>query len=51
MLDKLYEVVALRNENIDTCIENSVESHYMALAAEESRVNGGALVEISKYRA
>ncbi len=51
MLDKLYEVIALRNENIDTCIENSVESHYMALAAEESRVKGGQLVEISKYRA
>jgi predicted dehydrogenase len=51
MIDKLYEVVALRNENIDTCIENSVESHYMSLAAEESRVNGGILVEIGKYRA
>ena len=51
MIDKLYEVVALKNENIDTCIENSVESHYMSLAAEESRVNGGKLVEISKYRA
>ena len=51
MIDKLYEVIAQKNENVDTCIENSVESHYMALAAEESRVKGGQLVFIEKYRA
>ncbi len=50
MLDKLYEVLAEGNDAVDTAIENSVESHYMALAAEESRVKGGQLVEVSKYR-
>ena len=50
MLDKLYEVIAEDNNAADTSIENSVESHYMALAAEESRVNGGQVVLISKYR-
>jgi len=50
MLDKLYEVIAEGNNAVDTSIENSIESHYMALAAEESRLNGGALVLINKYR-
>ena len=50
MIDKLYEVIAEGNDAVDTSIENSVESHYMALAAEESRVNGGQVVLISKYR-
>lgn len=51
MIDKLYEVIAQKSKNVDTCMENSVESHYMALAAEESRVKGGQLVFIEKYRA
>lgn len=50
MIDKLYEIIANKDESVDTCIANSVESHYMALAAEESRVNGGQLVFIEKYR-
>lgn len=33
-----------------TSVEHSVESHYCALAAEESRLNGGQLVELDKYR-
>lgn len=31
-------------------IEESVESHYMSSAAEESRVNNGKIIEISSYR-
>lgn len=50
MIDKLYEILAEGNEQIDTSIENSVESHYMAIAAEASRVAGGALVEVAPYR-
>ncbi len=50
MLDKLYEVVAEGNTAVNTSIENSVESHYMALAAEESRLAGGKLVSLEKYR-
>lgn len=33
-----------------TTVEQSVESHYCALAAEESRVNGGSVVTLDKYR-
>jgi len=50
MLDKLYDVFVLNDTNVDTSIENSVESHYMALAAEESRLLGGELINLSKYR-
>lgn len=50
MIDKLYEVMTDGNELVDTSIENSVESHYMAIAAEDSRLAGGALTDVSKYR-
>lgn len=33
-----------------TSLDQSVESHYCALAAEESRVNGGKVVYLDKYR-
>lgn len=33
-----------------TSIEHSVESHYCALAAEASRLNKGAVVELQNYR-
>ena len=33
-----------------TSLEKSMESHYCALAAEESRVNGGKVVELDVYR-
>ena len=32
-----------------TTISRSVESHYICLAAEESRVNGGKLVSIDEF--
>lgn len=50
MIDELYEIMTGRNAEIATSIDESIESHYMALAAEESRLNGGALVEIAKLR-
>lgn len=50
MIDKLYEILAEGNKQVDTSIENSVESHYMAIAAEASRLAGGALVELAPYR-
>lgn len=33
-----------------TSLDRSVESHYCALAAEESRINGGKVVALDKYR-
>lgn len=33
-----------------TTLENSMESHFMALAAEESRLHGGALVELEAFK-
>ncbi len=50
MLDKVYHVMSGEVQDGETAIENSVESHYMALAAEESRRNGGLLVSIDKFR-
>ena len=50
MIDKLYEVLTKGNDNVDTAIANSVESHYMALAAEDSRLLGGTPIKIEKYR-
>ncbi len=50
MLDKLYDAVANNDKTVDTSIDASAESHYMALAAEESRLEGGKLVYLSEYR-
>ena len=50
MIDELYEIMTGKNSLIATSIDESIESHYMALAAEESRLNGGNLVLINKYR-
>ena len=50
MLDQLYNVLVLHDKNVQTSIDASAESHYMAYAAEESRLEGGKLVELSKYR-
>ena len=50
IINDLYEVLTSENGNSATALESSLESHYMALAAEESRLNGGQLVLIGKYR-
>ena len=33
-----------------TTLENSLESHFIALAAEQSRLMGGALVEMEAFK-
>lgn len=50
MFDYLYQIYFTDKLNASSSIEGSVESHYMALAAEESRLNGGKLVDIADYR-
>jgi AraC-like DNA-binding protein len=50
MIDTFYNVLIGESEEIVTSIDGAVESHYMAIAAEESRLGGGKLIEIEKYR-
>ena len=50
MIDELYDIMMGKNPKVATSLDESIESHYMALAAEESRLAGGQLVEIVKYR-
>ena len=50
IIEYVYDVMTNESESLTTSIDNSVESHYMALAAEESRINGGKLVELEKFR-
>jgi hypothetical protein len=50
MIDELYEIMTGKNPEVATSIDESIESHYMALAAEESRLSGGKLVQIEKFR-
>ncbi len=50
MIDELYDIMVGEKSTVATSIDESIESHYMALAAEESRKNGGKLVKIEKFR-
>ena len=50
MFDNLYKIYFDDKFGASSAIEGSVESHYMALAAERSRENGGKLVEMTDYR-
>ncbi len=50
MIDAFYNVLVGEDEEIETSIDGAVESHYMAIAAEESRLGGGKLIELEKYR-
>ena len=50
MIDAFYNVLIGASDEIETSIDGAVESHYMAIAAEESRLGGGKLIEIEKYR-
>lgn len=52
MVEEFLDMVINNTEpdNRTTSLEQSVESHYCALAAEESRLAGGAVVELDKYR-
>ena len=50
MIDSLYNIYATDKLNANSSIERSVESHYMALAAEKSRLEGGRLIDLQEYR-
>ncbi len=50
MIDELYDIMTGKSPKVATSIDESIESHYMALAAEESRLAGGKLVQIENYR-
>lgn len=50
LIDKLYDILTNKTVNADTLLVNSVESHYMAIAAEESRLLGGETVALQRYR-
>ncbi len=50
MIIKLYNVLTGKADDVDTSIESSCESHFIAVAAEESRLEGGALKYIKDYR-
>ena len=50
MLDSLYNIYFSNKFGASSLIEASVESHYMAIAAEKSRENGGKLVDLTDYR-
>ena len=47
IVNTLYDILEGKTSN-RTSLEESLESHLMAIAAEESRVQGGKLIEIHK---
>lgn len=49
MMRQLCRMIAENDSKALTGIEASVESHVMALAAEESRVNGGLPIELDAF--
>ena len=46
MIDALYEVLSGNEQGADTSLDRSIESHLMAVAAEQSRLGGGERVKI-----
>ncbi len=50
MVDKMYEIMTSDVADPETALEKSIESHYMAIAAEESRLQGGKLIQLSRYQ-
>ena len=50
LLDKVYDVFANGNPDATTALDKSIESHLMALAAEDSRLEGGVVKYIKDYR-
>lgn len=50
IVNRFYDVVTGLDQAPDTSLEKSLESHYMALAAENSRLHGGALELLENYR-
>lgn len=50
IVNALYNVLSGEKIEADTSLENSIESHIMAIAAEDSRLSGGKLVKMESYR-
>lgn len=52
MVEEFLDVISGEKEESPyvTSLEVSMESHYCALAAEESRVKGGAVIDLEHYR-
>lgn len=50
IVNALYAALAGEKAEADTSLENSIESHIMAIAVEDSRLAGGRLVEMKAYR-
>ena len=46
MIDALYDAITGNGGAVDTSLENSIESHKMALAAEKSRLSGGEAIKL-----
>lgn len=46
LIHALYSALTDDNAFVDTSLDNSIESHLMAIAAEQSRLAGGETVEI-----
>lgn len=52
MVEEFLDLISNNKEILGniTSIENSLESHYCALAAEESRKNSGTVINLDKFR-
>lgn len=50
IVNALYTALAGEKSEADTSLEKSIESHLMAIAAEDSRLNGGKLMQLKNYR-
>lgn len=51
MIEQLCDMVANGGQGGLTSLDASIESHVMALAAEESRINGGKTIRLSDFTA
>jgi predicted dehydrogenase len=50
MIDALYHHLSAKTAQVDTTLENSIDSHLMAFAAEKSRIHGGKRIQMSRKK-
>ena len=52
MVEEFFDILLGNREESPsiTSLEKSVESHYCALAAEQSRLQGGAVIDLDEIR-
>lgn len=50
IVNEMYDMLTSDKTPLQTSLDTSLESHYMAIAAEESRLRGVKLIKLSKYR-